>query len=95
VFLVLGKFVRGSKPKPVSIKVVERKLGREGALGQCFQGERYVEIDPRQEAQERLDTLIHETLHVLLPFRSEPFIEKAAATLTRVLWKQRYRRIEK
>jgi len=79
--------------KGIPIKVVERKLGRERAWGQSWQGEGLVEIDPRQNAKEYLGTCIHETLHELLPNHSEKFIEKAEFTLLRVLWKLGYRKV--
>ena len=83
------------KPKPpLKIKVVERKLGREGAVGQCWQGERLVEVDPRQPAKEYLDTVIHEILHELLPQRSEKFVLHAGNTLASTLWKLGYRRVD-
>ena len=81
--------------KGIPIKVVERKLGRERAWGQQWPGDRLVEIDPTQDSKNYLDTLIHETLHELLPRSSEETIEKCAATLTAVIWKCRYRRIMK
>ncbi len=74
-------------------KIVERKLGRERALGQC-DGE-VVEIDPRQTARERLDTLIHETIHLALPRASEPDVRHAANLLSRALWKDRWRRVDR
>ena len=81
--------------KGIPIKVVERKLGREKAWGQQWPGERLVEIDPTQNSKDYLDTLIHETLHELFPKSSEDSVERAAATLTTVIWKCRYRRIMK
>lgn len=75
-----------------SPKIVDRKLGRERALGQC-DGE-VVEIDPRQCARERMDTLIHETIHLALPAVSEPQVRRAAGLLARALWKDRWRRVE-
>lgn len=74
-------------------RIVERKLGRERALGQC-DGET-VEIDPRQCSRERLDTLMHETIHYAIPDASEPQVRRAANLLSRALWRDRWRRIEK
>ena len=82
-----------AKQKYIPIRVVERKLGRERACGQCFQGERLVEIDPRQGAYEYMDTFCHEILHELLPHRSEDFILKAGTSLAKALWKQGFRRV--
>lgn len=52
-----------------------------------------VEIDPRQDAYEYLDTLCHEILHEILPYRSESFVDKSGTTLARALWKQGFRRV--
>lgn len=64
-------------------------------MGQSWQDTPEVEIDPRQTSLERLDTLIHEVLHKLLPYRSEEFILQAGTTIAKAVWKDRYRRIEK
>ena len=76
------------KPSP---QVIERKLGRERAAGLCWGDE--IEVDPRQSARERMDTLVHETLHHLWPDMPETKVERAARTIARVLWRDRYRRI--
>lgn len=88
----MGKQYRN---KGIPIKVIERKLGREKAWGQQWPGDRLIEIDPTQDSKDYLDTLIHETLHELFPRASEDTIEKAAATLTDIIWKCRYRRLMK
>jgi hypothetical protein len=79
--------------KRIVIKVVERKLGKEKAWGLQYPGEHLIEIDPRQNAKEYFGTCIHETLHELLPNRSENFIIKAEITLLEVLWKMGYRKV--
>lgn len=75
------------------VKVVERKLGREGALGQYFQGTGLIEIDPRQKAKEYLDTLIHELLHMYYPDESEENICEVATSIAKEVWKRNFRRI--
>jgi hypothetical protein len=77
-----------SKP----LRIIERKLGRERALGQC-DGD-LVEIDPRQCSRERLDTVLHETMHFALPEAREPDVRRAANLLATALWRDRWRRIE-
>lgn len=72
-------------------KVTERKLGREKALGQECHG--FIEIDPRQSEHEYLDTLIHECLHAHFPDLTEQQVVKIANSLTKILWKAKYRRI--
>ena len=73
----------------------DRKLGREKAMGQCWQGEGLIEIDPRLGAKERLDTLIHEMLHHYSPSWGEERVINTAAEMTNALWKDGYRRIQR
>lgn len=75
------------------LKIVERKLGREGAVGLCYQGLGLIEIDPRQPSKEYLDTLIHELLHAYLPDMAEEEVARIATEITRVLWKKQFRRL--
>ena len=77
------------------IRVVEKKLGRERALGQCFHGENVIEIDPRQGERERLDTLIHEVIHLAKPDLVEEEVIRVSNILTKQVWKCGYRRILK
>lgn len=77
------------------IKVIDKKLGREHALGQAWRGHNTIEIDPRQDSKERLGTLIHEVIHILYPELTEEEVLFAERTLAAVVWKQGYRRIQK
>lgn len=85
-----GQLVKNRK----RIKVHVRKLGREGALGLSY-GDGNIEVDPRQDSREFMDTLIHECLHELFPEASEEKVTAAGTTIAAVLWKMRYRRIER
>ena len=76
-------------------KIQERKLGRERALGQCWQGEGLIEIDPRLKAKPALDTLIHEMLHHYAPDWGETKVRTTATQMADILWRQRFRRIER
>lgn len=76
------------------VKVVERSLGRENALGIAY-ADGLVELDPRQDSREYLDTLIHEILHVIEPKWTEKDIREAAELLSTKIWKANYRRIRK
>lgn len=80
-------------PLPRKVTVVERRLGREGDLGQSWDGLSFVEIDPRQCEAERLDTLIHELFHIMLPEWGEERVLKHSAWLAKQIWKQGYRRV--
>ena len=74
-------------------KVSERKLGREQAYGQYYDG--LVEIDPRLDSKEYLDTLIHEMLHHHLPDLSESDVLAIATRMTNQIWRKNYRRLAK
>ena len=76
------------------ITIVEKKLGREKALGLAYQGEGLIEIDPRQSNKAYLDTLIHEGIHILCPEWSEHKVKKNANKLTEILWKSGYRKVQ-
>jgi hypothetical protein len=52
-----------------------------------------IKIDPRQDEEERLDTLLHELLHFLNPDAKEGEVVEAAAVLSTTLWKYGYRRV--
>jgi hypothetical protein len=72
-------------------KVVERKLGREKAWGLCYDG--IIEIDPRQNSKEYLDTAIHEMLHLVMPEMKEEDVARSARKMASVLWRLGYRRV--
>jgi hypothetical protein len=77
------------------IKVVEKRLGRIKAYGQAFQGENLIEIDPRQSEKERIDTLIHELLHLAKPEYEEEEIIRISRIVSAHVWKCGYRRIHR
>lgn len=79
---------------PKRIRLVERPLGRENAMGQAIAPD-LVEICPRQTSRERLDTLIHEALHLLLPDAAEMTIRAYSGRLSGLLWRDRWRRVER
>jgi hypothetical protein len=77
------------------VQITERKLGRikDKPLGMAWADTGEIEIDPRQLSRDYLDTLIHEILHVEFPELSESKITRLANTLSREIWKKKYRRI--
>ena len=81
--------------KPTKIKVIDKKLGRQKAVGQAYSDARVIEIDPRQRSKNYLDTLIHEMLHCFAPRWGEKRVSQTANEMTRVIWDKQYRRIEK
>jgi len=89
--MVLGVFCWGM-PYPVRVTVVEKDLSKDKALGICCAGLRLIEIHDKQCESERMDTLIHELLHLMRPSWSEKEVIRVANYLTRHLWAQGYRR---
>lgn len=80
---------------PERIKLVERKLGREKAHGLAHQGEGMIEVNPSHPSmKERLDTLLHEGIHILDPNLPETKVRAYSKRLTDLLWKDRWRRLD-
>jgi len=75
-------------------KVREKKLGREHAAGQCWQDTGEIQIDPRQDSRNYMDTLIHEMLHCFFPDLEEEAVLSLSSKFTKELWKRGYRRIQ-
>jgi len=77
------------------IKIIDKKLGREGADGQHWPNTNVIEVDPRLGSRRRMGAITHETLHYLFPHFSEEQILEAEGVLVNTLWKDGFRRIEK
>ncbi len=77
-----------------TVRVIQRKLGREKAEGIYHSGKKHavIEIDPRQTGKDELDPMIHESLHHSFPFLDEPAVAKGAKEITAILWEFGYRR---
>ena len=75
------------------IKIIYKKLGREQAHG-IAESDGNIYLDPRLKGKKHLEILIHEVLHILNPNDSELAIIKKSITLTKVLWKEGYRRVD-
>lgn len=81
---------------PKTIRLTERKLGKEKAMGLCWHGPiPHIELDPRQKSKERLDTILHEVAHCIWPEHDEPTTEKIAGRIASLLWADGWRRIHK
>ncbi len=81
--------------KAASWRVLEQKLGRQKAVATYDYEKHEIAVDPRQCSRDRLDSLIHEMTHALFPNLTEAEVISAARRMTRVLWNDGYRRIEK
>lgn len=75
------------------IKIIYKKLGREQAHG-IAESDGNIYLDPRLKGKKHLEICLHEVLHLLNPNDSELAIIKKSITLTKVLWKEGYRRID-
>jgi len=79
---------------PKTIRITERKLGKERAMGQVTHGAvPHIEIDPRQKAADRLDTTVHELIHIVWTELHEADVVRAANRISSVLWADGWRRI--
>jgi len=77
------------------MKIVYRKLGREKAWGQAHCADNTIEIDPSLYGRHKLEIIIHEALHIQNPGWEEYEIIQKSRQLANVLWKERYRKIER
>ena len=75
------------------INIIYKKLGREQAHG-IAESDGNIYLDPRLRGKKHCEILIHECLHLLYPNDSELAIIKKSITLTKVLWKEGYRRVD-
>ena len=75
------------------IKVKYKKLGKEKVWG-LADSEGIIYLDSRLNGIKHLEILIHECLHLLYPDDSEELIVQKSISLTKLIWSQRYRRIE-
>lgn len=55
--------------------------------------ENRITVDPRQDEEEYLDTLLHEMHHFVDPEASEETVRERTAVFSTALWKMGYRRV--
>ena len=75
------------------IKIIYKKLGREKAHG-IAESDGVVYLDPRLKGKKALEIVLHECLHILNPLDDEKTIIRKSVTLTKILWKEGYRRAD-
>lgn len=84
---------------------MERPLMRHVADGMATQllhtepnetppNEPILEIDTRLQGRARLETIIHEALHLACPWMMEPVVLKVARYIAMIVWHLEYRRDE-
>lgn len=93
------KFIKPtSKAKnPLRIKVVKKHLReKEDCVGICYpdsdENIKTIFIDPRLIPKDYMDTLIHESIHLVFPKLSEQKVLNAATTIANLLWRSGYRK---
>ncbi len=77
----------------MEIKVKYQKLGKQKVWG-LADSEGIIYLDSRLKGKKHLEILIHESLHLLYTDADEAEIVNKSISLTNLIWKQRYRRIE-
>ena len=75
------------------IKIIYKKLGREQAHG-IAESDGVIYIDPRLKGRKMLEIVLHECLHILNKTDDEKTIIRKSVTLTKVLWKEGYRKVD-
>lgn len=78
--------------KPISISY--EMLGRSRAWGLAYKEDRDIEIDARLDGFELFLTLIHEIMHIQNPAWSEIKVEGHSQEMARLLWDQKFRRVD-
>lgn len=76
------------------MKIINKKLGRQKALGQAFSQGKIIELDSRLKNKEHLEILIHEVLHILNWEWKEEKVIQQSRKIANVIWKENYRRCE-
>ena len=77
----------------MKIKIINKKLGREQAHG-IAESDGIIYIDPRLKGRKMLEIVLHECLHILNKTDDEETIIRKSVTLTKVLWKEGYRKVD-
>ena len=76
------------------MEIQHKKLGREAAWGLAFEDYNLIQLDPRLVGKKRLEILIHEIFHIQNPEWSENMVKKKSKEMTKILWLQKYRKID-
>jgi hypothetical protein len=78
-----------SKKKP--IQIWEGHLGHYKADGMAWVDDRVISIDKRLKGLNRLETIIHEIIHVQNPKWPEIMVEGKAKEMATIIWELGYR----
>lgn len=75
----------------MKIRIKYRKLGKSWGLAHS---DGLIEIDSRAKGRKHLELIIHEAMHLLFPEADEEEVIQKSVILTKLLWKENYRRVE-
>jgi hypothetical protein len=77
--------------KKAPIKVLESHLGNYKADGLAWPDHRTIAIDKRLKGHRKLETIVHEVIHIQNPKWPEIMVEGKAKELADILWGLGYR----
>lgn len=73
------------------VKVRYRKLGKEQAFGIAHIEKRIIELDERLKGRALFSTLLHESIHHVLPTITEEETLRLEKEITAIMWRERKR----
>ena len=76
------------------IKILEAHLGHYKAAGLAWVDDRTIAIDKRLKGIERLETVVHEIMHVQNPKWAEIMVDGKAKEMSLILWQMGYRLVD-
>lgn len=82
------------KQKRSPIKILEAHLGHYKAAGLAWVDDRTIAIDKRLKGCDRLETIIHEVMHIQNPKWPEIMVEGKAKEIAVILWEMNYRLVD-
>lgn len=80
--------------KKAPIKVLIAKLGRSKAMGMAWPDDRTIAIDSKLKGLDKLDTTIHEIMHIQNPKWPEIMVAGKATEMATILWEMGYRSVD-
>jgi len=80
--------------KKPPIKILEAHLGHYKAAGLAWVDDRTIAIDKRLKGFDRMETIIHETMHIQNPKWPEIMVEGKAKEMAVILWELGYRWVD-
>ena len=78
----------------MKIKVIYDNLSRSKAWGMAHSDGNKIVLEKKLKGKKHLEIINHELLHILFPEMSEEEVIEKSITLTNILWKEGYRRVD-